>query len=177
MVGEADAEDLLQEVFAKAHQALPGFRGESTLATWIYRIATNAALDHLRRPSYKQRAMAEGIGAGESSSEPFGHAASENSRLPDLALVRNEMGACVREIVAGLPEPYLTALVLSNLQELSNAEIAGVLGVSLEAVKIRVHRARAKLRKELESKCDFYRDRHLGLACDRKIDARKACAR
>jgi len=177
MVGEADAEDVLQEVFVKANRALPGFRGESSLTTWIYRIATNAALDHVRSASFRQGAMSMDIGAVESQPEAQGGELMEASPLPDLLLIRDDMGACIRDVVCSLPEPYLTALVLSSLNELTNAEIAGVLGISLEAVKIRIHRARAKLRKELEKKCDFYRDDRSGLACDRKAVSRKTCLR
>jgi RNA polymerase sigma-70 factor (ECF subfamily) len=173
MVGEADAEDVLQEVFVKANRALPGFRGESSLTTWIYRIATNAALDHVRSSSFRQGVMTVDIGAVESQPEAQGGELMEATPLPDLVLIRDDMDACIREVVCSLPEPYLTALVLSNLNELTNAEIAGVLGISLEAVKIRIHRARARLRQELEKRCDFYRDERTGLACDRKPDARK----
>ena len=175
MVGEADAEDVLQEVFVKANRALSGFRGESSLTTWIYRIATNAALDHVRSSSFRQGAMTVDIGAVESQPEAQGGELMEATPLPDLLLIRDDMDACIREVVCSLPEPFLTALVLSNLNELTNAETAGVLGISLEAVKIRIHRARAKLRKELEKKCDFYRDARSGLACDRKPVSRKTC--
>jgi RNA polymerase sigma factor (sigma-70 family) len=54
LVGESEAEDLTQEVFVKVHRALPSFRGEAQLSTWIYRIATNAALDRLRSPAFKR---------------------------------------------------------------------------------------------------------------------------
>jgi len=167
MLGETDAEDVCQEVFVKVDRALPGFRGESSLATWIYRIATNAALDHVRSASFRQSKAnvesADGDAPGDVNSDR-----AETTHLPDTLLVRKDMNDCIRGIVDGLPELYRTALVLSDLEELTNAEIAGVLNISLDAVKIRIHRARTRLRKEMETKCVFYRDDRNELACDRK---------
>jgi len=168
MVGETDAEDVLQEVFLKANRALPGFRGDASLATWIYRIATNAALDHLRTSSFRQGSLALAIAADEPGPDNQCAEPMATSSLPDILLIRSDMGVCIRAVVDSLPEPYRTALVLSELNELSNAEIAGVRGVSLGAVKIRIHRARTRLRKELERACNFYHDGRDVLSCVRK---------
>ena len=88
--------------------------------------------------------------------------------MPDRQLIRKEMSDCIREIVESLPENYRTVLILSEFEELADCQIAEVLDISLETVKIRLHRARAKLRKELERHCSFYRDERNELACDRK---------
>jgi len=66
------------------------------------------------------------------------------------------MGACIQDFIGKLPESYRTVLVLGEMESLSNNEIAEILGLSLGTVKIRLHRARAKLRQELESNCDSY---------------------
>jgi RNA polymerase sigma-70 factor, ECF subfamily len=170
IVGEPDAEDLTQTVFLKVSQALKDFRGESTPSTWIYRIATNTAADWMRSASCRranERAPLDVPFDGEQA----GHATEEHGRLPlvDQALVRREMNRCIRQVVDGLPADYRDAITLSDIEGLKNAEIAGRLGVSVDTVKIRLHRARRMLRKAMETRCDLYRDERLGLACDEKV--------
>ena len=169
MVGEHDAEDLTQAVFLKVSQALQDFRGESTLATWIYRIATNTAADWRRSPAFRRPiAWAPLEAAGDR--ERLEGAAEEPGRLPpaDQVLVRREMNRCIRGVVDGLPAPYRDAVTFSDIEGLKNAEIAERLGVSVDTVKIRLHRGRGMLRKAMETRCDIYRDQQLGLACDAK---------
>jgi len=79
------------------------------------------------------------------------------------------MNACIRGFVENLPTDYRSVVVLSELEELSNQQIAEVLGISLATVKIRLHRARALLKKEFATRCDFYQDEGNGLLCDLKI--------
>jgi RNA polymerase sigma-70 factor (ECF subfamily) len=86
----------------------------------------------------------------------------------EKAAVREEMNDCIREFIGRLPENYKTVMLLSELEGFKNDEIAAILGVSLDTVKIRLHRAREKLRKELQAGCNFYRDDCNELACDRK---------
>lgn len=160
-----DAEDLAQEVFLKMNAALRNFRGDSSLSTWIYRIATNTAIDHLRKIYSGRSPMKR---AGEDCPEGDQAAVEEGAPLIDSQLIRKEMNECIRGIVYGLPENARTVLVMSEMGGLTNSEISNLTGLSLEAVKIRLHRARKKLRKELESKCVFYRDERNELACDRK---------
>ena len=79
------------------------------------------------------------------------------------------MNACIREQVDKLPEKYRTVMILNSLEELQNQEIAEILGISIHAVKIRLHRARAMLKQILETQCRFYHNPLTGaLACDRK---------
>ncbi len=165
LVGELEAEDAAQEAFVKIDRSLEGFRGESSLSTWIYRIATNTAMDHFRKPSTKQS-----LHSTEESDLPSDEDAGpvDDRPLLDTLLIRKDMNECIRGIVDSLPENYRTVLVLSEFEGLANAEIAEVLGISLDTVKIRLHRARTRLRKELEAKCNFYHDDRNELACDRK---------
>jgi len=164
-VGEAEAEDVAQEVFVKVHAALDSFRGESKLSTWIYRIATNAAMDHLRSRAAKHGRNFELVHEGED-----GEAALRDDKpAPDEFLIRKDMNQCIQGIVENLPENYRAVLVLSDLEGLTNAEIGEVLGISLETVKIRLHRGRVRLKKELETQCRFYHDDRNELACDRKV--------
>jgi RNA polymerase sigma-70 factor, ECF subfamily len=78
------------------------------------------------------------------------------------------MSGCVQDLMAKLPESYRTVLVLSETEGMKNSEIAEVLGVSLETVKIRLHRARARLKELLEANCSFYHDPCNTLLCDIK---------
>jgi RNA polymerase sigma-70 factor (ECF subfamily) len=169
MVGEPDAEDLTQVVFLKVNQALKDFRGESALSTWIYRIATNTATDWTRSPSFRRAIEWVPLDV-VFDGERVDHATEEHGRLPlaDQALVRREMNQCIRQVVGGLPADYRNVITLSDIEGLKNAEIAERLGVSVDAVKIRLHRARGMLRKAMEIRCDLYRDERLGLACDEK---------
>ena len=164
LVGELEAEDAAQETFVKVSRSLEGFRGESSLSTWIYRIATNTAMDHLRRKSSRVVRPAE-----ESDPAEDDHSApADTAPLHDTLLIRKDMNDCIRGIVDGLPDDFRTVLILSEFEGFANAEIAEVLGISLDMVKIRLHRARTRLRKALEASCDFYRDERNELSCDRK---------
>lgn len=168
LLGKEEAQDLAQEVFLKIHRGLAGFRGDSQLSTWVYRVATNAARDRLRKLSSKQEELTEPwsdavhesvVNRGYSSVRPAG---------ADQELVRKEMNQCIRNFIENLPEIYRTVLVLSELEGLKNMEIAEVLQISLGTVKIRLHRARAQLAKELQNHCSFYHDDRNEVACDLK---------
>ena len=160
MVGELEAEDLTQEVFMRINQALPSFRGESRLSTWIYRIATHAALDRLRSPHYQAADLdfspARQAANGEADLPDCNAWTGEPTPLVEPQVYRKEMNACIQDTIRQLPEIYRTALVLSEIENLSNAEIAEVLGITLEAVKMRLHRARELIRKELFENCPAY---------------------
>lgn len=158
LVGDNDADDVTQEVFASVSTALPRFRGESSLSTWIYRIATNAAVDRLRSPGFKRQPAVP----------------AQEAHVPDPAagaeqtLARREMNDCIRGYIDRLPDSYRTVLVLSDQQGLTNQEIADALGITLHTVKIRLHRARARLRQAMGEGCSVYRDDRNEVACDPK---------
>jgi RNA polymerase sigma-70 factor (ECF subfamily) len=153
MVGETEAEDLAQEVFLKVRQALPGFRGEASLSTWLYRIATNAAFDRLRSASFQLQKNNTQI---EEEAEKPGSCLPDHELQIEQGYVKREMSDCIYRYLDRLPETYRTVLVLSDMEELSNQEMADILGLSLSTVKMRLHRARACLREELESGCEYY---------------------
>ncbi len=167
LVGEFEAEDLTQEVFIKILRNLNNFRGESQLSTWIYKIATNVAMDAMRSPVRLQKIQFIDFPDIKSSTETHLEL-PENSPSAELRLIRKQMNACIRGYIDGLPENYRTVLVLSDLEGLNVSDTAAVLGISLHTAKIRLHRARAKLKKELETHCNFYRDEQNELACDLK---------
>ncbi|MDA8077365.1 MAG: sigma-70 family RNA polymerase sigma factor [Nitrospiraceae bacterium] len=169
LVGESDAEDLTQEVFIKVDGALRDFRRESQLSTWIYRIATNTALDRLRSPDFSRANKAShSIADYETDIEDKNVWSDMTNPLPDQQLIRKQMNDCIREVVDGLPDDYRAVLIMSELEGLTNSEIAEVSGISLDTAKIRLHRARKKLREALETKCNFYHDERNELSCDRK---------
>ena len=172
MVGAFEAEDLTQDVFMKISKALNNFKGESKLSTWIYRIATNIAMDRLRNPSYKQtvqrKPAKESIGDSEATIEDRDAWTGEKEPSVTQKVIRKEMNQCIWNFIENLPGNYKTVVILSELEGLKNQEIANILQISLDNVKIRLHRAKAKLRKKLESNCSFYRNEQNELACDLK---------
>lgn len=167
MLGPEEAEDVAQEVFEKVNRSLAGFKGQSKLSTWIYRIATNTAIDKLRSASFKQsanqEALAEAVGA--KAQNTWTHQAQTSV---DQKVIRKEMSECVREFIDRLPPDYSTILILSEIEGFKNKELAEILQISLENVKVRLHRARVSLKKELDKGCDFYHNEEGTLACDRK---------
>jgi RNA polymerase sigma-70 factor (ECF subfamily) len=153
----ATAEDLLQETLVKIAKGLPGFEGRSSVKTWAFSIATRVATDHFRRPTSKARIVA------------FDETAEPEAPDPDIRdrLVIDEMSACVRGVIDGLPGDYRTALVLHDLEGLTAAQVAEVAGCSLANAKVRIHRARRRLKQALENECTFYRDDDNVFRCDR----------
>ncbi|OGO29470.1 MAG: hypothetical protein A2136_04300 [Chloroflexi bacterium RBG_16_54_11] len=156
MHGETDSEDLAQEIFIKVSRGLPGFRGESKLSTWLYRIATNTVLDHLRSSASQRKSPSdlEDIDGLEVDDQDIW--TGEKTPLPEWQVVRREMSACLQGYIQELPETQRIVLILSEIEGLPNREIADVLGITTGAVKIRLHRARDMLKKALISSCPPY---------------------
>jgi RNA polymerase sigma-70 factor (ECF subfamily) len=152
LVGENEAEDLTQEVFAKVSQSLADFRGESQLSTWLYRIATNAGIDRMRALSFRQDARTSSL---DDSIEAEAIDVWTGEKIPSLEriLMRNEMYECFLGFLSDLPPDYRIVFVLSELAEMKNKEIAEILGLSLDTVKIRLHRGRNRLLQELKAHC------------------------
>lgn len=167
IVNPDDAEDLSQEVFDKINRGLNKFQGRSSLSTWIYRIATNTAIDKSRSADYKYEMVRHSF-EDETSHESSGATAAKASPATDQLVIRKEMSDCINEFIDNLPPDYRTVVVLSDLEGFTNKEIAEILGISLDNVKIRLHRARARLKKALKEGCDFYYTEGNTLACDRK---------
>lgn len=168
LIGPDEAEDVAQEVFVKISRSVDEFRNQSQLSTWIYRIATNAAIDRMRSVEYRAARKTSPIeGACESGSADLVTIASADVSTEHQAIQR-EMSRCVQGLMNRLPESYRTVLILSDMEGLKDREIAEVLDVTIEAAKVRLHRARAKLRKSLDEECSFYRDPWNTLLCDLK---------
>lgn len=156
----SEAEDLTQETFIHAYKGFSSFRGDSSLSTWLYRIASNTFYDHVRRSSTKQA----------KTTVPIEEAApiEDTAPAPEQAITRAEMSSCVQGNLSALPEKYRTVLVMSDFQDLKNREIAEILEVSLDTVKIRLHRARRKFREVLNCRCDLSHDSRNVLVCEPK---------
>lgn len=167
LIGPNEAEDTAQEVFARVSRGLESFKGQSKLSTWVYRIATNTAIDKLRSSGHKHTAGQIPLddGAGIENTTPK---IGSPDTPTDQKVIRKEMSDCVREYVDRLRPDHRTVLVLKELEGFKNREIADILDISLENVKVRLHRARARLKQELAVGCDFYLNDEGALACDRK---------
>ncbi len=167
LLGPNAAEDTVQEVFEKVHRSLDGFKEKSTLSTWLYRIATNTALDKFRSSSFKHSSAYSPLEESTAIENQNVWTGQQDSPI-DQKVVRKEMSECVREYIDKLPPDYRAVLILSEIEGFRNKEITDILQISLENVKIRLHRARAGLKKELDNGCDFYQNEQGALACDRK---------
>jgi RNA polymerase sigma-70 factor (ECF subfamily) len=161
MVGNrATADDLLQETLLRIARGLPGFEHRSSVKTWAFTIATRVATDYFRRPETRAQIV-------DVDQAPE---VSDSEMDVEGRLVIDEMNSCVREVIGSLPEDYRAALVLHDLQGLTAAATAEACGCSLATAKIRIHRARARLKKALEAECDFYRGDDGIFRCDRKSE-------
>jgi RNA polymerase sigma-70 factor, ECF subfamily len=149
LVGDREAaEEVLQDTFLHVIERLDTFRGEARFSTWLFRIATNAALARRRT---RRREEAVSLEACLPTYDETGRMARLDldygrAARAEEVLERAELAGKAREALAGLPEAYRDAFVLRDLEELSTAETAEVLGVGVDVVRQRVHRARLMLR-------------------------------
>ncbi len=160
IVGPQEAEDLTQIVFAKAARALPQFRGDAQLSTWLYRIAANIASDWLRSRSAREAKLTvhlPEVPDGATSEGSAGAALLDVQSSPEQKLARKDMRDCIRGEIGKLPEGNREAFILGELGGLTDKEVAQTLGISRVNAKVRLHRARAQLKKAIQSRCDFYR--------------------
>lgn len=158
LTGDFDyAEDLTQEVFIKVNNNLDKFRGDSSLTTWIYKIATNIANDHFRSVSYRNNTKQTISSSDLSKRKNYEIALMDIKELtPEQQLIKDEMNSCIDNFISQLNENYRTVILLRDYEGLKNKEIADILEVSIDTVKIRLHRARATLKKMMNSGCDIY---------------------
>lgn len=150
----ADAADTTQEVFLKIFRGIGSFHGDASLKTWIYRIAIREAANQRRwwfRHKRRETSMEGPVqDSGEGNPVPLVDTLADDADSPFESLVHSEARARVEVELRQLPEPYRTAVVLRDIEELSYEEVAEVLGVSLGTVKSRLMRGRDALRKRLQ---------------------------
>jgi RNA polymerase sigma-70 factor (ECF subfamily) len=148
LTSETDAPDVLQETFLQVYRHLSSFRGDSQFSTWVYRIATNAALMHRRTSSRRPSESLEAYlprfdGDGRHTATPAElQVASHAEELLD----RQFLAERARDVIARLPDLYREAFVLRDLEELPTDHVARALGIEPATVRQRVHRARLMLR-------------------------------
>ena len=143
---ETEAEDLAQDVFIKVFEKISTFKGDSKFSTWLYRIATTTALDHLRSKKRKKRfGFLQSLGGGNDEKESipdFNH--------PGVSLDNKERAAVLFKAIESLPENQKTAYTLHKLEGLSYRDVSEVLNTTVSAVESLMSRANQNLRKELE---------------------------
>ena len=142
---ETEAEDLAQDVFIKVFEKISTFKGDSKFSTWLYRIATTTALDHLRSKKRKKRfGFLQSLGGGD-----------EKETIPDfhhpgVSLDNKERATVLFKAIESLPENQKTAYTLHKLEGLSYRDVSEVLNTTVSAVESLMSRANQNLRKELE---------------------------
>lgn len=158
LLGRDAADDVAQEVFVKIGRSLASLEDASKLTSWIYAITLNTVRDAARkRSSAPDRPLASsGAELGEEEEGRLSRLPDLGSRTPEEGAIRSEMVACYVDHVNQLPRNYYDVYVLSEFEDLANEEIARRLSLSLATVKIRLHRARAKLQEELRRDCRCY---------------------
>ena len=132
----ADAEDQLQEIFLSAHRKLESFRGESALGTWLYRLAMNQLLDHVRSRAARTGQLTDGLDDATVLADAGGH------KLAERAIDRIDLERALAE----LPEGCRAAFVLHDVEGLEHKEVSEVLGIAEGTSKSQVHKARLRLR-------------------------------
>ncbi|PKN19901.1 MAG: RNA polymerase subunit sigma-24 [Deltaproteobacteria bacterium HGW-Deltaproteobacteria-6] len=167
LAGVDEADDLTQETFAKVSRSLKNFRGQSSLWTWLYKIATNTAIDRIR----KNKLAGHDLGLDVAEEMADQNVWTGEILALENHVIRREMNSCIRDVVSRLPEACRTVIVLSEFEGLKNEDIAVILGLKLETVKIRLHRARLKLKEALSKQCILYRDERNEFACEQKHDS------
>jgi RNA polymerase sigma-70 factor, ECF subfamily len=145
---EADAEDVAQETVIKVYQNLDKFRGDSQFRTWVLSIARNEGLGRLRKISNRREDSLDAE-TDEQTGDYTPAILTSWREIPAEALEQKELGNILRNAIEGLPEIYRNVVVLRDIEELDIRESAAVLGISEASVKVRLHRARALLQRNL----------------------------
>lgn len=154
------ADDLTQETFAKVQVHLSDLRDPAKVSSWVFRIAYNLCQDHFR-----------GTGKFVVTEDVEGE---ETEFAADMSVQKefeqHQMSECVQVEIDRLPESLRTVLLMADRMEFSHREIAEVLGITIENVKVRLHRARKKLKELLQQKCTFETDERNVLVCQPKAN-------
>lgn len=156
----ADAEELTQETFLRAHNHLASLREKGALSAWLYRIATHVAVDWMRR----QPSTARPVGGEEAAS--LDELMDTGGPSLQTVVEQKEMSDCVQAYLEQLSDDYRAVIILHDMEGMTAAEIAQLLGATLGAVKIRLHRARKSLQAALNAGCHFSHDGRGVLVCE-----------
>ena len=143
---DADAEDVTQDVLLQVVRKLDTFRGESQLSTWLHRITVNAALANRQKRANRQKHEAGEGGDDLLDTAPPDSTVKRWNVLPEDPVLATEQHEVIEKAINTLPEPFRDVYVLSDVEGMPNAEIGEILGLSVPAVKSRLHRARMRMR-------------------------------
>jgi RNA polymerase sigma-70 factor (ECF subfamily) len=153
LASDADAEDVTQDVLLQVVRKLPTFRGESAFPTWLHRVTVNAALAHRRKKALREQHQVhdpvERFTEEEYHRAPVRRWRSASSASPEEQALDRETQQLIEQAIGRLPELYRDVFVLADVEGLPNAEIGAMLGLSVAAVKSRLHRARLLMRDAL----------------------------
>jgi RNA polymerase sigma-70 factor (ECF subfamily) len=150
LLDRSEAEDVVQDAYVKAFAALPTFRGDSSLSTWLTRIVVNEALERKRRAGRRQRQLeSQGVAFIEGYREALMRG-SGSAQSPEQSLMRAELAKLIEAAIGRLPEVFRPAFVLREIEGLSVAETAAALRINEATVRTRLFRAKQKLQAELE---------------------------
>ena len=147
---DGEAEDVVQETYVRAFTHLQDFRGDSSLATWLARIAMNEALGRLRRarPSVDFSTLAPGVLEAQIIPFPLSSASED----PERSMAQREIQVVVEHAIDDLPDSFRLVFITRVIEGMNVEETAEILGLKPETVKTRLHRARAMLRENVEKK-------------------------
>jgi RNA polymerase sigma-70 factor, ECF subfamily len=153
---EADAAEVVQDTFLAAYQNLKHFRGEAAFGSWVHRIAANNALMRLRHQRVVEAATEELLAPEFTERGSLAEVPEVDwSRRADEKVLDEELGRAIRQGTDSLPEGYREVFLLKDVEGMSYEEISEMMGISVAAVKSRLHRARLALREKID---DFYKE-------------------
>ena len=146
-----EASDITQETFLRAFKAIARFRGDSSVKTWLFRIAINQSRNRFRWWKRRKRDATVSLDAIVGSAErPLTEVLPSDASTPEEDAIRREQGRAIVEAISELPEHYRETIVLCDVQGFQYDEIASILGINLGTVKSRISRGREELRKRLK---------------------------
>ena len=166
-LGHDDAEDITQEIFIRVNESLPKFRGDSSVETWLYRIATNMSIDRRRSAEYK-RMKGETLTGDDIVSNAIYEDVWSRQAPGGLEreIIKKEMIDCIADYINQMNENFRNVIVLSEFEKVPDAEIATILNITIENVRIRLVRARKQLKKVLSENCSINFDEDNNICCE-----------
>jgi len=159
---ESEAEDAAQDTAIKVYQNLKNFRGDSQFRTWVLSIARNEGLGRIRKAGSRRE---DSLDAGTDGQTGDNTPAVLTSwrEIPSEALEQKELGAVLRQAIDGLPEIYRNVVLLRDIEEMDVRETAAALGITEGTVKVRLHRARTMLQRDLAPRLKAFAPKRKGL--------------
>lgn len=163
-----DAEEVLQDVFVTVYRKIDGFQGKSAFSSWLYRITVNAAFMKLRKRKQNQSISIEDLNLGNEGNQ-WWEKVDYTAPGSDKLALNNEVKDTLWKAIHRLPEEYRSVFMLRDVDGLSNKEVGEILGLTIPAVKSRLHRSRLMLRKKLQRFFEDYMEPKEVLAIGPKV--------